>query len=406
MCSEEKLLKQIISKVSSVKVGRTGYYNFGFEYFGPFLYGYTSWLYNSIQKEQFEKVFFFSRDGYMMEKAFKSFNVNNEVKSTYVYFSRKSIRQALLNRCLTYEESLKYITWERYISLGKILEYYGFSAEERCTISEKYNLQLETEYPYNNLMTDKTLKNLYSLLKSDIDKKSLDQENLLRDYLAQIDMNGKCAIVDIGWHGSMQFYLEEFIRIHSMNVSLTGYYVGINPNDSLRGKTEGYLYSAKDLKLRKSVLCFLGGYEKLFQSCEGSTYGYIKKDNHIFPDLAEYEYDNNDKLISSIRDCQQGAMDFLSEIVKENIAFSDEKVWAYPLIEFGKNPSNKGVKLFSFFYNMDGTKTYFVSQKPIYKYKPREFVHALSNSVWKTGFMKSVFKLPLPYYRIYRMMRK
>ena len=65
----------------------------------------------------------------------------------------------------------------------------------------------------------------------------------------------------------------------------------------------------------------------------------------------------------------------------------------------------KDIKLFSFFYNTDGVKEYYTSQKGLLKYKPKELLMALSNSVWKTGFMKSVFKIPLPYFYIYSWMK-
>ena len=42
----------------------------------------------SISDTFYKKVFFFSRDGYMMEKAFHFFNVKNDIQTQYVYFSR------------------------------------------------------------------------------------------------------------------------------------------------------------------------------------------------------------------------------------------------------------------------------------------------------------------------------
>ena len=57
-------------------------------------------------------------------------------------------------------------------------------------------------------------------------------------------------------------------------------------------------------------------------------------------------------------------------------------------------------------YNMDGTKVYYLCQKPIYQYNLKEFIHACRNSVWKTGFMKSAFKFPFPYYFIYELIKK
>ena len=78
------------------------------------------------------------------------------------------------------------------------------------------------------------------------------------------------------------------------------------------------------------------------------------------------------------------------------------KEYANPLIDFGLKPSIADTKVFSFFYNIDGQKYFFLPQKKIFQYKPGELLRALNYSPWKTGFMKSLFKIPFPYYVIYR----
>ena len=103
---------------------------------------------------------------------------------------------------------------------------------------------------------------------------------------------------------------------------------------------------------------------------------------------------------------QKGAINFIKKIKNNNIDISNNIELAMPLIKFGKYPSLKDVELFSFFYNTDGIKEYYVSQKGLLEYKPKELLRALSNSVWKTGFMKSVFKIPFPYFYIYSWIRR
>lgn len=380
------------------------YYRFGVEKFGPFLYGYTQWLHNEIKKESFSKVFFFARDGYMMEKAFRFFD--NDLNTQYVYFSRKSIRQALLYKCSSYKESLKYLTWERFITIGKLLEYYGFSLKEREKIAAQESLDLEENLSYADLDSNKKMKDLYEKIREMITVNSKHQDEMLRGYLNQINMKDRCAIVDIGWHGSMQFYLDEYFKYVGLKTELYGYYVGIEPTSDLKSKNFGWLYSDGYSELRKDVLCFFGVYEKLFQSTEGSTYGYEMIDKSVTPVLADYEYSDDKQMVEHIEDWQRGALDFVRIASKGELAIDDSRAWAYPLIEVGKKPSNADVRLLSFLYNTDGSKIFFVSQKPLYKYKPKDLIFALSNSVWKTGFMKSVFKLPLPYYYIYRALRK
>lgn len=396
--------KKKIKNILPCKESYSDYYHFGWEYFGPFLYGYTRWLYRSIRNIHVDKVFFFSRDGFMMYRAFRIFN-RAKINSEYVYFSRKSIRQSLLWRCDSFAESLCYLTRERYITLGKILEYYGFNIYERECIAKQYRLNLTEDYLYDTLGQNQNLQNLYGKLKPAIDKKSRLQDELLLAYLKQIHMSGDCAIVDIGWHGSMQYYLEEFFSRHNMDTRLCGFYVGIMPSIPLKGSVQGFLYSQDNPGLRKRVLCFFGGYEKLFQSMEGSVYGYEYQNHVVAPLLNQYEYEGEKELISYIREWQNGALDFVKEALSRKLQLPELDL-AMPLVNFGMNPPITGVKLFSFFYNTDGTKEYYVSQKKLSEYKLKELIHALSNSVWKTGFMKSVFRLPLPYYYIYCLLRK
>ena len=386
---------------------RSEYYNFGFEYFGPFLYGFTTWLSRRLNEEKLQNVFFFSRDGYMMQKAFELLQPDFP-KTKYVYFSRKSLRQSLLWKCGTFEESLKYLTYENFISVGRLLDYYGFSEAERGQIAALHSLDLTEDLPWSTLSENDTARAVYELVKDRMAEKSREQYSLLSDYLTQIDMRGEVAIVDIGWIGSMQYALEEFARESGLSLNIHGFYVGMSPENPITGSAEGYLYNKGDLTLRKSLLCFFGGLEKLFQSLEGSTDGYEREHGKVIPVTAAYEYADDTRVQEFIREWQQGALDFVAAMKDNRKAarVADFRDWAMPLVEFGKNPPLWGVELFSFFYNVDGTKQYFVAQKPLWKYKPRELVHDLSNSVWKTGFMKSVMRVPGPYYKIYDLLRK
>lgn len=386
---------------------RSEYYDFGFQYFGPFLYGFTEWLRRRLEEEELSKVFFFSRDGYMMQKAYEL--LAPEVpKTKYVYFSRKSLRQSLLWKCDGFRDSLRYLTYENFISVGRLLDYYGFGETEREAIAKQYGYDLKEDLPWATLSENETAASIYSTLEDTINEKSKAQYDLLESYLDTIGMEGHVAIVDIGWIGSMQYALEEFARMSGRDLLVSGFYVGMNPENPISGSAEGYLYNKEDLTLRKSLLCFFGGLEKLFQSLEGSTDGYAWNHGKAVPTLAPYEYEEDPTVQQFIREWQQGALDFIALLKGDKKApvIQDLTVYAEPLVAFGKNPPLWGVKLFSFFYNVDGTKQYFVAQKPLWKYRPKELVHDLSNSVWKTGFMKSVLKIPFPYFKIYEFLRK
>lgn len=404
-----KKIKGIIKKckIKNNLHEKTDIYKFGFSKFGPLLYGYTVWLMLKIKENDIKKVYFFSRDGFMMKRAFDSINADKTVETKYVYFSRKSLRQALFWNSKDFEKSLEYLSSSRYISVNGILEYYGFEDKEINVLAHSLNLDLKQLYLTKELKYNKQIENIYYILFDEIYEKSRNQYLLLKKYLRQIEMNGKCAIVDIGWNGSMQFYLESIFDIEKEACDLKGFYLGINNLYPIKGHTYGYLYDGAKDRNRKKVLCALGVFEKLFQSLEGSSIGYYVVNNEVLPQKKQFEYLDNLECTIKIKEWQKGAMDFIE--ICNNIyvnEFDDLSDWAKPILRFGQFPSIKDVRVFNDFYIEDDGKQYYVSNKFFWEYKLKEFVQDLNRSPWKTGFMKSVFIIPFPYSLIYRMLKK
>ena len=62
---------------------------------------------------------------------------------------------------------------------------------------------------------NKRLKQLYSELQEDINKTSQEEYKHMIRYLSQQKVNDKFAIVDIGWSGGMQRFLEQTLdKLH------------------------------------------------------------------------------------------------------------------------------------------------------------------------------------------------
>lgn len=380
------------------------YFTFGYERFGPFLYGFARWLRQELKDRGYEKVFFFSRDGYMLQKAFDAIN-DAEIVSKYVYFSRKSLSQPLLHRASSFEESLEYLAKERYVSFGKLLEYYGYDEQERKMLAAKGGYTLEEAVPFEELKSNTVAMQIYEACKDVINKRSQEQDGLLAAYLEQVGMRGRFAIVDIGWHGTMQRNLETYYRICGYDTNFEGFYIGILPNKPLMTKTHGYIYDETHPKQRKQISCFLGICERLLQSMEGSSAGYSLVENKVVPRLLPYEYANDETVIQAIQSWQSGAICYLEHALKEKADTPDSEL-IKPLFRFGKRPSLQDTKLFTSFYNFDGTKVYYTAQKTLFRYRLKELKYGVANSPWKTGFMKSLFKIPFPYYEIYCLMKR
>lgn len=111
---EEKLIYEILNRfiTLTIKDKCSRSYQIGYEVFGPLLYGYTCWLINKLEENRIKKVFFFSRDGYIMQKAFNI--LKPDFKNSYFYASRRSIVTALLQCDNKLEEMIRhYKSWPK-----------------------------------------------------------------------------------------------------------------------------------------------------------------------------------------------------------------------------------------------------------------------------------------------------
>ena len=385
-----------------IMVAEEKYEKFGFEVVGPFLKDFTDWLCHGIVEQKAEKVFFFSRDGFMMQKAcclHRSF-VDSGIKHEYVYFSRNSLRRALLWDCPSYEDSLRYLSNQRFVAFSELASYYGVQEQEKVAIENAFGISWNQSFLQSMLAQNEKVKSFYDAYKAKIDEESRRQYHDIVMYLKQIDMRGNVAIVDIGWHGAMQYYLELLLEKSGINANVTGYYIGVNVIYPLKGRANGFLFGKENLKMRKKVLCSYGILEKFFQSLEGSTDDYAVRQDVVVPVLKKYDYENDAQIQNYICALQEGALRYLKDAPGDNGGS-----WK-ALIDFGMRPTLEQLKLFVFFYNVDGEKLYFLPQKGLFRYRLKEFLLAFSNSCWKTGFMKAAFKIPLPYFWIYNLLRK
>lgn len=382
----------------------SSYSQFGQTTFGPFLLGFTRWLRSKIADIAPDKVFFLSRDGYLMQQAYEVLDERKTlgIPHEYVYFSRRSLRAPLLWTKTEFSESFEFFSWQRFVSVSEVLAYWGIEDLQDCIGSEMEVDCAEKVMTFESMPQSDILRKIFESHKEEIFARSHAQYDALRAYFNQIGMHGRVVIVDIGWHGSMQLCLERMLEVCGIATEVTGLYVGIEQDKPLKGRTFGYVYEGTAHANRAKILCFFGCVEKLFQSYEGSTASYLtQSDGKVVPNLAPYEYPAGDLVVVNISKMQEGAMDF----VREQSDFSGDCL--KQMFRVAMRPSLDETAMFSGFYNIDyGAKSFFLPQKSVFRFSPKEFVLALSLSPWKTGFLKQAFKLPLPYYTIYKLLKK
>lgn len=411
---EENILNSFLNNTSPI--GENKYYRFGYEKFGMFLWGYSKWLHKSVKDSDIEDVYFFSRDGLIMKKAFDA--LYNDVQTHYLEVSRRSLRVPILWMNNELSHVINMISPSKLVSLTTIFDGVGLDINNYRSLIEKYGFTIETTFDRKELLENKNLNSLYSELGADIETVSKKEYELLVKYIDQNHLSGNFAIVDIGWSGGMQRYLIEILNKLEIDASVKGYYIGVAdyykrnievvPDLDLNGYLFDFLHD-KNTKDKRSA--FVGLFETLFLEQGGSVRNYRIENENVTANRLPYEYLVNGKPsfeYRNVMNIQRGAIDFVKRFGDLDLNISADTLYE-GLSDTGLKPKKVDIDMFADFRFFDEGET-------LYLAKPKSFFYYVFHvsdlkrdfllSRWKIGFMKKLFKIGLPYERLYKVMLK
>lgn len=390
------------------------FYRAGYEMEGPLLVGFSKWLNNEINTKGIEKVFFLSRDGQIMQKAYTTLYGDN-IASKYMYASRRSLIVPTLWMCNSFEEVVNSMFFPRIGTIAAFLKKLGLNVETYTEAIQKYGYDINKYYAYSDLFNSKTFRLFYDEIKKDIYDNSKNEHDILLNYLNKIGFSGKIAIVDIGWHGNMQKALVKICNHNNMPVDIHGFYLGLNPNvsDLVDGqiKALGFLfqkgYNENYFELQRNFSFIM---EMMFTADHGSVRKFTEDGKNIVPMLEPFEYSNSLNDLKDIQEIQKGALKFIYDVLKEP-EFSINWVSAtvfQNMILLGNAPDYKASCKFGDIRVLDDKVIFIAKPQKITSYilKPQKFKSDLRNSSWKIGFFKRLYKNNLPYFEIYSILRK
>lgn len=411
---EENIINSFLN--NNTPIIENEYYKFGYEKFGMFLWGYSKWLYKSIKKEKINDVYFFSRDGLIMKKAFDL--LFDDVNTHYLEVSRRSLRVPILWMNYKLEHIIDMISPSKLIPLATIFDGVGLDINNYTKLIKKYGFDVSTSFDRKELLNNEKLMSMYNELGSDIEKNSKEEYALLIKYIEQNNISGKFAIVDIGWSGGMQRYLSETLNKLQIKVQIKGYYIGVAdyykrniqvvPNLDLNGYLFDFQHDKKAIDKRSA---FVGLFETLFLEQGGSVKNYQEVNGLIKANRLPYEYLYKGKPTyeyECVKEIQKGALDFIEKFGNRNIDIDlSADILFEGLKQTGLKPERKDIKMFADFRFFDeGETQYLAKPKNIIYYltHPKKLKKDFLLSRWKVGFMKRLFWLNLPYEKMYRAM--
>ncbi len=388
----------------ALKPGKSFYYHYGFECLGPLLCGFCKNLDKRARKQNIKKIFFLSRDGYLMKQVFDILYENTDRQTEYLYISRKSIQQPLLSR---YESLEKYFLlngtkkkWNYEMFCNRL----GIISEDKLKVWEECGLERTWRFKAEDIEGNKKINRFFNHFKEQCIQKSRESAVLVKKYLQQNGFCGNIAVVDTGGYGTTQKCMECFCKMYEIEACITGFYLWLYDNPGLRA--EVYPFRASTSYGGETLITELPLTPK-----EGTTEGYgIAEEGEILPILADYEYISTPQMQSVIDEIQEGVQDF-AKTIKDSIDVISmpAKVTYANIRRVSRYPSLFESRMFGeLMFSSDHYKTYLAKPKKIshYMIHPKELYRDFANASWKIAFLKRLFKVPISYYFVIKTIRK
>ena len=397
------------------------YYQFGYSQFGKLLYGYVHWIHDKAFKRGIDKIFFFARDGYIMKQAYEACVDDKSIETRYLEVSRRSLRGPIIWMDCNNETILNMVSNAKLVSLKSIFDGLGLEIENYREIVEKHGLSLSDIFDRNTIKKEERLKALLEQIKSDIIENSKREYELLTRYLEENVVRGKIAVVDIGYGGSMQRYLQQVLTKLGIEHDITGFYLAVadfytkNMLPGMKLDLNGYLFDFQhDPNAVDTRSSFVGLFETLFLEQGGSVKRYVADTDKVVAERYPYEYEVGGKPtedLKKVRRIQKGAVDFVRNAAQdemiENLKCAPNEYFE-GLRSVGENPTLAELKLFGdiSFYDEGMTEKLAAPNKLLrYIIHPNQMKNDFLKCRWKTGFLKRVLKINLPYQEIYKRLR-
>lgn len=403
-----------------VDVGNT-YNQFGYEVFGPLLYGFVKWIYTEAQKEGIKQVLFLARDGFVMKKLYDSLGYNKDIPSLYIEVSRRSLRVPRLAKNSEYEKVMSSLSVPNMTNVTQIFDSLGLDANDYRQQIEKNNIDFTLQLRRDNLVHDERVKKLYEEIHEELRSNAIDEYSNLVAYLKQFDFSKKTAIVDIGWAGSMQKALIDTLNDMHIDNDIYGYYVGMTKKSKTtlkgqEGRAKGYAFDCFNCQDEEMESAYIGLIESMFLEQDGSVKRYIQTEYGTSVERYSYEYRMPDgelmpeaKMVSRI---QEGAFQFAVDYnisILSRILSNDFSMMYDHMHKVGNEPEMINIKQF-------GKVRFFNCGDWVYLANPQSFAHYIFHvkelkrdiydCQWKIGFMKALFRVKLPYRKMFEILRR
>lgn len=399
--------------IANCSYNMTKYERWGCSNLGPLLLGYSNWLLSQLQKQDIHDVYFFSRDGWLLLQAFNMVRPGN-IKGHYMYASRRAYVVPLMRSGLDFEMVSRLIKRLRGMSLRRFLLKIGLNPDTYILSASKAGLNLDAVYTFEKFWVDERIKKYYQdYIRANLEEKAREEYEGLHRYLLACRFPPKIGVADIGYTGTIQYVLEEMLQKAKLPTAVQGYYVGMTSLGKADMRNSIVAAGYQNEVLCEEALQNMHLYEAQLLSKQGSLERFEIQGTKVIPQLLPCEYaTENGKIVDELAimaEYQKGALGFvkfMQGLHKEKLPLEPE-VATYNWLRMSNKPSLEEANFWGDFRFLDGDVFYLAAKQEYRSYvlHPVAVLRDFKNAKWKIGYLKRIFKLPLPYASMVGFMR-
>lgn len=288
----------------------------GYVVFGPIIYMFLTWVMEQAKADRVKKLVFMSRDGYFLQEDYKYYSsrLHDSVECCYIGISRQLAMTASIR---TEKELWDYINMPYSGSPIQLLE-------DRFNIKAKADEQ-ELEW-----------SELYGVYRHKIWEYVSEVRKNYLEYLEGNKLDNDCAVVDLGYYGNNQRYLNELTGLH-----MRGYYFNADlseQNDNskrnlMKACFQNFIdYKGTGSKILKNMI--------VIESFLTAPYGMVKavdqRGNWICA-----EKRGNQKEFAVKRRINEGVKQYIKDYCTNKAKVSDNEVYKFVDFWYGLCMSGK-----------------------------------------------------------------
>lgn len=368
---------------------KDGYiFKWAYREFAPVLWNFCEWIYSKANEKKISELLFLTREGAFIQQLFDIYYQGDSIQSHTFYASRRSLLCASSD-----------INWEW------ITQTFGNASV--CFLFDAFHIDKKMRFlmPIDEKVCE--WKDI-NMIRSDMEEYSKLQRSFLIEYIDNmVGKTNKIGLIDVGWKGSSQYFLEKIFTKEKKAVDISGFYFGeFYDKRHIDLDKQGFLCSTVDERFKEDVLNAGFIFENILSPEFGTTKEY-KKNDEVYPVLEVVNRRNGDEIKIS----QRAIIRYFQQFKKISAICQhpDKEESISILFKMLENPPYKmAVELGDISYLDFGELFYVARPKSIIHYiiSPREFAHDFKHCGWNSAFCRRCFKIPFPYFKIYKLLRR